>query len=151
VPYALEAQHAVSANTAGGTLATQIVPAGAVMAFDLAACPAGWTAYVPAQGRTIVGVNPTGTSDLSVRARGASFGEEAHALSVQEMPSHNHGGSTGLDGITVEGNLFADPGSPAGNGIPSYGQHSHSIPSQGGGAKHNNMQPSHVLLYCKKS
>lgn len=34
------------------------IPVGAVMAFDLASCPAGWTAYAPAASRFVVGFGP---------------------------------------------------------------------------------------------
>ena len=40
VPYAVEAERA---SGAAGALARDLVPAGAVMAFDLEACPPGWT------------------------------------------------------------------------------------------------------------
>src|SRR5580658_3521932 len=63
VPYAVEADHAVNADnaTASGTLAQQVVPSGAVIFFKLSACPAGWSEYAPAQGRSVVGVVDGGT------------------------------------------------------------------------------------------
>ena len=72
VPYAVEAgrarraddaDNADSASSASGALDTRIsdlesdvgailaIPAGAVMAFDLASCPSGWSAYTAACGR----------------------------------------------------------------------------------------------------
>src|SRR5262249_16350965 len=54
VPYAVEADHAVNAasatvaataNAPGGSLAQLVVPSGAVMAFDLDACPPGWSPF----------------------------------------------------------------------------------------------------------
>jgi microcystin-dependent protein len=47
------------------------------------------------RGRALVGAGQ-GTG-LSARALGSKFGEEAHALSVAELPSHNHAGVTGAD------------------------------------------------------
>jgi hypothetical protein len=39
------------------------VPSGAVMAFDLASCPTGWSEYTAARGRFPRGIDPTGTND----------------------------------------------------------------------------------------
>ncbi len=38
------------------------VPSGAVMAFDLNACPTGWTEFAPAYGRFIRGIDRSNTS-----------------------------------------------------------------------------------------
>lgn len=45
----------------GGGGGTYLVPGGAIMLFDSATCPAGWTEYTAARGRTIVGVPSGGT------------------------------------------------------------------------------------------
>jgi len=44
----------------GTTQATAAPPAGAVIAFDLSGCPAGWTEYAPAYGRFIRGIDKSG-------------------------------------------------------------------------------------------
>jgi len=44
----------------GTTQTTAAVPKGAVMAFNLTACPAEWTEYVPAYGRFIRGIDKSG-------------------------------------------------------------------------------------------
>jgi hypothetical protein len=59
---------------------TAAVPPGAVMMFDLDACPPGWSALDSARGRAIVGV-PTGGT------RGATIGT---ALADQENRAHTH-------------------------------------------------------------
>ena len=66
-----------------------ILPAGAVVAFDLKdGCPPGWNPVEDAAGRTIVG---TGTgAGLSVRNYRDRGGEERHLLEVAEMPRHSH-------------------------------------------------------------
>ena len=46
-------------------------------------------------GRFIVGIGSNGESSYSL---GDDDGEDFHQLTVSEMPSHNHGGSTGNDG-----------------------------------------------------
>jgi hypothetical protein len=53
--------NAESVRFPDGTLqATAAPPAGAVIAFNLPACPAGWSEYTPAQGRFIRGVDKSG-------------------------------------------------------------------------------------------
>jgi hypothetical protein len=44
----------------GTTQATAAPPAGAVIAFNLSACPAGWSEYTPARGRFIRGIDKSG-------------------------------------------------------------------------------------------
>lgn len=63
------------------------VPSGAVMSFELAACPPGWTELTSARGRTIVGLPVGGTL-------GAAVGSPYTNL---EQRTHAHGGSTGSD------------------------------------------------------
>jgi microcystin-dependent protein len=164
VPYAIEA---------GG--AGALVPAGAVMAFDLGVCPAGWAALVEARGRAIVGVNP-GANGLSARTLGEVLGEESHTLSTSEMPSHthvdeghghavndpghNHRAPTNNGGSGISGFQFADAGGQSSTGVvvtttsPTGITSSAGVAanaSTGSGVPHNNMQPSLALLYCKKS
>jgi hypothetical protein len=94
VPYAVEADRA---SGAAGALATQVVPTGAVMFFNLSSCPSGWSDLPAAQGRYVVGLDTGGTlaatvgsplSDMENRA----VGQHGHSISD---PGHNHGGATG--------------------------------------------------------
>ena len=85
---------------------------------------------------------------LTIRNLGEKSGVETHALNVNEMPAHDHGGSTG----TTTG---ADTGSTGTATISQHnvaddGSHSHTIPLQGGGQGHNNMQPFLVIRYLIK-
>jgi hypothetical protein len=66
------------------------VPAGAVMAFGLAACPPGWETYAPAAGRVIAGTGGAGVGVYSGAAYtlGAQSGDSR--LSVQHLPTHSH-------------------------------------------------------------
>jgi hypothetical protein len=77
VAYAVKAQNA---DKLDGLDANQIMPSGAVMFFNLAACPTGWTALAAARGRYLVGVPTGGTlggtagtalTNLEARAAGA--------------------------------------------------------------------------------
>lgn len=42
--------------------ASSSVPVGAVMAFNLSACPTGWSEYAPAYGRFIRGIDKSGAN-----------------------------------------------------------------------------------------
>ncbi|MBI4323129.1 MAG: hypothetical protein HY596_02505 [Candidatus Omnitrophica bacterium] len=72
----------------------ETVPAGAVMSFALASCPAGWSLYGAAQGRYIVGVPPggavggipLGTTPLS-NLENRPVGQHAHGIND---PGHAH-------------------------------------------------------------
>ena len=113
------------------------------------------------------------TSPLNGDTLGAAGGAEGHALSVGELPAHNHGGSTGAagdhahytvgagtSGTTLGSGVISQNGSAGGDSeyalkqSPNYptmgitgtdGAHTHSIPSQGSGDAHNNVQPTIIL------
>lgn len=93
------------------------------------------------RGRVLVGAG-TG-SGLTARTKAAIVGAETHALSVSEMPPHSHTVSDGrLDMVrmSVAGVLTNQS---------AYSNTPNLIGSTGGGAAHNNMQPSaieHLLI-----
>src|SRR3954454_3788842 len=77
-------------------LKAQVVPAGAILSFDMEKCPDGWREYLPASGRFIVGAgggrDKNGTEKDFGRGvpRKDQDGEYTHTLSIGEMPSHTH-------------------------------------------------------------
>lgn len=121
VPYAINALHGV--------------PAGAVMPFNLDACPSGWSEFVQANDRFILG--------KGAKALGETGGEERVTLTVEEMPRHNHAHrvyGTGSSSNNPTGTVTRD--STLYNFTPT--EHA------GGSQSHNNMPPYISLLYCSK-
>lgn len=114
-----------------------------------------------ARGRAMVGAGQ-GTG-LANRAVGTKWGVEAVLLGVNNLPSHNHNGATGVDSpdhvhsntngpfLEVSGevstwldttNTTAYAVYHAPNTAGASTRHAHSIPSQGGGVAFDNTQPS---------
>lgn len=96
---------------------------------------------------------------------GGVIGADSVTLTIDQIPSHNHGGLTGASGAHDHTtNYFL--GSPAGGtpgalidtgtlGSPvatsAVGDHTHGIAAEGGGSFHNNVQPSMGLLILVKA
>jgi microcystin-dependent protein len=119
------------------------------------------------KGRVAVGAGSN--TGLSNRVLAATGGEENHLMTVAEMPSHNHGGTSGATDLShthsfnmyggsfTDGNAAASiftghsaQGSRATSGASVSMNHSHSIPSQGGGTAFNVMQPFIVMNFIIK-
>ena len=139
------AQEAVEAALKSEAAHKIAVPSGAVMAFNLKECPQGWKTIKEAKGRVIVGAG-SGNRDqndnkLTNRMVGKTGGEEAHTLTIPEIPSHSHSyqhqanvsGGCGLSGCNSHSTY------------PSY-----TTGTTGEGKAHNNMPPFLVLLYCER-
>jgi microcystin-dependent protein len=82
---------------------------------------------------------------------GSKGGEEAHTLSVQEMPQHAHLQGSG-DRATEQDPTNRVLASRPRRGLRIYAEPSASIPSGagsvGGGQAHTNMQPYLVVNFC---
>lgn len=115
--------------------------------------PSGSTFNVPdLRGRSIVGSGQG--SGLTNRARGAIGGSETHTLTVSQIPSHNHGGTTGNNSggsgfIMQDAGGGGNVGWVAGNNMVGT-THQHSIPLDGGGLSHPNMHPYLVTNHIIK-
>jgi microcystin-dependent protein len=90
---------------------------------------------------------------------GATGGAATVQLQINEIPSHNHGGSTGGDGghshtavngVAVNTGIGGNYGSGSGSGLRNgngqtitndVGNHTHAINAQGGGQAHQNLPP----------
>lgn len=95
--------------------------------------------------RVIVGSGGTGTSRLGNQV-GDTGGEEAHRLSVAEMPSHNHPLETHSlqteGGVAGNTKILGNPLHHSDEGVTTL--------ATGGSASHNNIQPSMVMRYIIK-
>lgn len=116
------------------------VPAGVVAAFMQASCPTGWSDYAAADGRTLIGVGTGGGASYNL----ANYGGSAfHTLTVDEMPSHNHG-TTFEIGYTNG----SEPASMAKNKGKKKTVYSRNT---GGGQPHENRSPFIAVKWCLKN
>ncbi len=125
------------------------LPVGTVVAINSSesvTCPGkNWKLFDAAKGRFILGAGHGDHSSLTPRQLGETGGEEKHTLSRNEMPDHNHGMNSALNGAPL-----------------SWGGGSHPVPttptppsalfdwSGGNGRAHNNMPPYIALYFCEK-
>jgi hypothetical protein len=107
VPYAAYAQETAS------------VPTGAVMMFDLAACPEGWSELSSARGRALVGLPAGGTlggtvgaalGDVENRAHAHSFDPDGCMMSAAGGHSHTVSTSVTSDPTDLAHHHSANPG-----------------------------------------
>lgn len=120
-------------------------PTDAVLAFDSDACPDGWEQVQSLAGRTVIGAGPE-SEGTSIRVRGDKGGEEMHAITIDEMPAHNHGNGWLGGGSITPAQVQAAGRFPSNLPTAKGSQ----ISSVGGSKPHNNMPPFLVLTYCKK-
>lgn len=100
-----------------------------------------------AEGKTLVGFTTSVSNTIPewTKVIAREFGEYDHKLTIGEIPSHNHeiyaagqdsAGNRGLDGADYTGN------SPVDNSV---------MKNSGGDGSHNNVQPSIVVYFWKRT
>ena len=99
-----------------------------------------WEAF--GAGRVLVGKASSGTFATA----GATMGEEAHTLTVAEMPSHSH-----TKTVIPKDNVWAAPNEGWNYSFTSGTTYQHSTDATGGGGSHNNIQPSIVVYMWKRT
>jgi hypothetical protein len=124
------------------------VPSGAVMAFDNAACPTGWTAYAQANGRMILG-SGSGNLDkdgLALTSRGLNITGGRELASIA-LPASSTVGSVTIPGPNL---IIGQTGDVGGSGSPKLYISSAFEDTTLGNGDNDNMPPFVTLKYCKK-
>ena len=96
-----------------------------------------------AEGKTLVGFTDSVSNDIPewVKIAGSEYGEYEHKLTVEEMPTHTHDVAQRRGDIDLD-NGGSDSGTHNGLGA--------SLPT-GGDLPHNNVQPSIVVYFWKRT
>ena len=102
------------------------------------------------QGRTLIGAGQGAT--LTNRTLGQKVGNERHTLSVNEMPSHNHDMNyiwSAISGLHLHDSIGTYAPGQTNYAVNSDTAKDGASPAlaRGGGAAHNNVQPSLVINY----
>lgn len=120
-----------------------------------------------AEGRTLVGFSTKTADPANYKTIGNEFGENTHQLVFGEMPEHKHPSGVGLPetgslGGAIRGTvvIYDQDGTPV-TGTPNTTQSVVSSDTDstregqtapaGGGKPHNNVQPSTVVAYWKRT
>ncbi|WP_416064595.1 phage tail protein [Rhizobium sp. ZK1] len=117
------------------------IPTGAVIAFSRA-CPAGWTSYPGAAGRTIIGAGQG--ENLSSRSIEETGGAELHTLTIEELPQQT------IEISGLAGTSSVDRYNAGGRDYPVVAKTSGSVTIGGGGKSFSTMPPFIALSFCRK-
>lgn len=163
-------------QTGGGSATGDTLPVGSIMPYPKATAPENWltcdgsaisrtdyselfnaigttfgegdgstTFNLPnIKGRTIVGLD---AEDTDFNAIGKTLGEKTHALTVAEMPKHNH--KIPIDSF-VNSDSQVDVKSGGHVSYKAQGTN-YETTTAGGSQPHNNIQPSFVIPYIIKA
>lgn len=129
-----------------------VVPSGAVMAFNLASCPTGWSELTSMRGRVVIGAGNGAGSTTSVGDTGGDKSAPAISgtVSVKGLSAQTSGGvNIPTTTKNVAGRINAASASfyaPDASDV--------AFPAAtftAGGTAPDNMQPYMALLYCQKN
>ncbi len=100
--------------------------------------------FLPSPAGRVVGYTGSGAG-LTTRAMGSNFGTETHTLTVAEMPTHNHTGTTDPAGNAAESEGVSNTLNQAQVSGSLTHTHTFTTSNAGGSNAHNNMQPTLFL------
>ncbi|MEQ1717235.1 MAG: hypothetical protein ABL907_14845 [Hyphomicrobium sp.] len=106
-----------------GAWAAAPFPSGAVVPFNLASCPTGWTALAGGAGRMIIGVGTLGSDSYAL---GATGGEARHALTAAELAAHTHAVDPPATSSDAQG-AHSHTVDPAATATDAQGAHTHTL------------------------
>ncbi|WP_408098954.1 hypothetical protein ACJVC5_08550 [Peredibacter sp. HCB2-198] len=135
-------------GTVWGAIGSPAIPTGAIMAFDLASCPSGWSEYTVARGRFLRGIdNGAGQDPSGTRAPGSY-----QADGVQDHAHNITGEGGGVNDVVAFQDSNGDATyAPGGNpGVRG------DVYIQVGGMRNGNIasetRPKNVaVLFCRKN
>lgn len=93
----------------------------------------------------------TPISFSAAHAQGERGGEEAHTLSLNEMPAHTHivqAGNSAANSASPAGNFFAQNSGGYATNPPNATMAPETITNSGGSQPHQNMAPYLVISFC---
>lgn len=138
-------------GVASWTTAAGGVPTGAVMAFNLASCPSGWTEYTSARGRYVVGLPSGGTLNGTAGTALSNLedrpvGQHSHTITD---PGHQHGVNGGAG--WANDSYFTMTNSGTQYGVKYTGVGYTYITVNNAGTTAGTNAPYIQLLICQKS
>ncbi len=125
-----------------------LLPKGIIVIWAGSNVPDGWLLCDGTNGtpdlrsRFVIGAGQG--AGLSSYAPGAKGGEETHLLTIDEIPTHNHG-------INLDNACFHNGGCDARQSINYNIGPSNNTANTGGSKPHNNLPPYYALAYIMKS
>jgi hypothetical protein len=140
------------------------VPTGALMMFDGASCPAGWTEFAQTRGRAIIGLpqSPYATPPANLTTRGTAIigPDPAHGHNVSLLPTiapaggHSHTTKAGDDRTEGVTGGFGKASNPLHTHVTSFVyDHSHksSVKGSTGSAPLSSILPYVFVRICRKN
>lgn len=150
----LEVTGTISATsfTGDGSALTGVggIPSGAILAFDLASCPSGWSEYVQARGRFLRGIdNGAGNDPSGTRPAGSIQDDTLQNITGTIATGIRYGSiaGTGVFDAPVAKNSLIFTGTPGAGFIPEFTFDASRVARTSTETRPKNV----AVLYCRKN
>ncbi len=127
------------------TLQAELLPSGTIAAFDLAACPTGWSTFNAGKQRVLVGAGTGNTDQLGNPLTARTYADMGGYEYTTGIEAKTSAAGTNTPGTTQY--PAATSGSYYAYGSPTYDT---SDTTLAGEKADSNMPPYYVILYCVK-